>query len=84
MSAEIYRPVGTDDQSPHLQDEVYVIISGTGNFVNDGEHTTFGPGDLFFVRAGAEHRFIDFTDDFATWVIFYGPLGGEKPVENGS
>jgi hypothetical protein len=25
------------------------------------------------------HRFEDFTDDFATWVIFYGPEGGERP-----
>jgi hypothetical protein len=22
-------------------------------------------------------RFEDFSDDFATWVIFYGPPGGE-------
>jgi hypothetical protein len=24
------------------------------------------------------HRFEEFTDDFYTWVIFYGPDGGEK------
>jgi hypothetical protein len=23
------------------------------------------------------HRFEDFTDDLAVWVIFYGPEGGE-------
>ena len=32
---------------------------------------------LLFVKAGHEHRFENFTDDFATWVIFYGPDGGE-------
>jgi len=26
---------------------------------------------------GVEHRFIDFTEDFGSWVIFYGPQGGE-------
>jgi hypothetical protein len=25
-----------------------------------------------------EHHFENFSDDFATWVIFYGPDGGEK------
>ena len=29
------------------------------------------------VPAGVVHRFEDFTDDFATWGMFYGPEGGE-------
>ncbi len=80
MSAEIYRPHKVDKQTPHLQDEIYVIISGTGEFVNAGHRTNFKPGDIIFVAAGAEHRYEKFTDDFATWVIFYGPLGGEASV----
>jgi len=32
---------------------------------------------MLFVPAGVEHRFENFSDDFATWVIFYGPEGGE-------
>lgn len=78
MSVEIYRPVEIDRQTPHLQDELYVIISGAGDFLNDGERLAFGPGDMLFVAAGAEHRFENFSNDFATWVIFYGPEGGEK------
>ncbi len=35
------------------------------------------PGELPFVPAGIEHRFLDFSDDFITWVLFYGPEGGE-------
>jgi len=80
MSVEVYRPHKVDNQTPHLQDELYVIISGTGDFINDGKRAAFKPGDMLFVRAGIEHRFIDFTDDFATWVIFYGPDGGEQQV----
>jgi hypothetical protein len=32
---------------------------------------------VLFVPAGIEHRFIKFTEDFVTWVVFYGPKGGE-------
>lgn len=78
MSVEIYRPVETDRQTPHLQDELYVVISGTGDFFNNGEHSAFGPGDMLFVPAGVEHRFENFSDDFAAWVVFYGPEGGES------
>jgi len=80
MSVEIYRPVETDSQTPHLQDELYVIISGNGVFFNNGERSSFVPGDVLFVPAGIEHRFENFTADFATWVIFYGPVGGESPT----
>lgn len=78
MSIEYYAPVGTDPQQPHLQDELYVILSGTGIFFRDNELVTFKPGDVLFVPAGMVHRFEKFTEDFATWVIFYGPDGGEK------
>jgi mannose-6-phosphate isomerase-like protein (cupin superfamily) len=77
MSVEIYRPEKVDPQTPHIQDELYVIISGKGEFINDGKRSHFNPGDVLFVPAGSEHRFENFTDDFATWVIFYGPTGGE-------
>ena len=36
MSVEIYRPVETDGQTPHLQDELYIVISGEGEFLNNG------------------------------------------------
>ena len=77
LEVEIYRPVGTDRQKPHTKDELYVVISGTGTFVHGDERSPFGPGDALFVRAGIVHRFEDFTADFATWVFFYGPEGGE-------
>jgi mannose-6-phosphate isomerase-like protein (cupin superfamily) len=78
MSVEIYRPIDADRQTPHLQDELYVIISGSGDFFNDGSRSSFQPGDILFVAAGKEHRFENFTQDFVTWVIFYGPPGGES------
>ena len=77
MYIEVYQPDKVDLQQPHEQDEIYVIIAGTGTFFNDGTRTNFKPGDLLFVPAGKEHRFENFTDDFSTWVIFYGQKGGE-------
>ncbi len=77
MEVRYYAPKGRDDQTPHDQDEVYFIASGTGSFVREGERVAFGPGDMLFVAAGEEHRFEDFSADFGTWVVFYGPKGGE-------
>lgn len=78
MSLRHYAPNGHDPQTPHDQDELYVVISGTGEYVMNGERVPFEPHDVLFAPAGAEHRFENFSDDFATWVIFYGPQGGEE------
>lgn len=73
-----YKPVGADPQQPHTQDEIYIIQSGHGYFVNDGVREPFEPGEALFVAAGVPHRFEEFSDDFAAWVIFYGKEGGES------
>jgi mannose-6-phosphate isomerase-like protein (cupin superfamily) len=77
MSVELYAPIGGDSQTPHDQDELYLVASGTGMFNMAGDRRAFGPGDVIFVKAGVEHRFEGFSDDFQTWVIFWGPKGGE-------
>jgi mannose-6-phosphate isomerase-like protein (cupin superfamily) len=77
LTVEIYAPVGRDPQTPHDRDEVYFVIAGTGEFVVAGERSRAAPGDALFVAANVEHRFENFTADFATWVVFYGPQGGE-------
>lgn len=77
MSVELYRPQGQDLQTPHAQDELYVVVAGRGEFFCGGETQDFGSGDCLFVPAGVDHRFTRFDQDFITWVIFYGPPGGE-------
>ena len=77
MTVRYYAPQGSDPQTPHTQDELYIVAGGQGTFFYDGERVTFGPGDVLFAAAHKEHRFENFTDDFATWVVFYGPEGGE-------
>ena len=78
MELKLYAPRGRDEQQPHSRDELYFIVSGTGRFDNGGEVQAFGPGDAMFVPAHRPHRFIEFSNDFSTWVVFYGPEGGEQ------
>lgn len=73
-----YAPKGKDPQQPHDQDEVYIAQSGSGTFVCGAERSPFSAGEALFVPAGETHRFETFTDDFAAWVVFYGPTGGER------
>jgi len=78
MSVEIYKPNKIDLQSPHSRDEIYVVATGSGYFVNGNNRKKFEAGEVLFVPAGVVHRFEDFTNDFSTWVFFYGPEGGEN------
>ena len=78
MEVELYAPRGHDPQTPHTRDELYFVVRGSGVFVNGPDRHPFGPGDTLFVPAGVEHRFEDFTQDLAVWVVFYGPEGGEE------
>lgn len=78
MTVEVYAPQGTDLQQPHAQDELYFIHTGTGQLVINGQRFEAQAGDAFFVAAGVEHRFENFSQDFVTWVVFYGPQGGEQ------
>ena len=93
MELRWYVPDPNDAHVPHDRDELYVIVSGTGVFVRAEESMPFGdehalpisgeervavkPGDALFVPAGTAHQFEATSPDFGTWMIFYGPEGGE-------
>ncbi len=70
-------PARPNLQTPHTQDEIYVVVRGRGILFHDGKRDAFESGDLLFVAAGTEHHFEEFTEDLAVWVVFYGPQGGE-------
>ena len=78
LSVEVYKPANKDKKSLHDRDEIYVVISETGTFLNGDKSSEFVSGDFLFVKAGVTHRFINFTADFSPWVFFYGPKGGEQ------
>ena len=77
LLVKISAPRGINVQQPHSRDEVYIIAQGTGEFVHCETRMSFAPGDFLFVASGEEHHFENFTDDFAVWVLFFGPEGGE-------
>ena len=79
LEMRYYAPRDSDLQTPHTRDELYIVASGRGWFVRGADRVPFEPGDALFVAAGVEHRFEDFSEDFGTWVMFYGPEGGERP-----
>ena len=75
MSCSIYHlPAGSRDmQSPHLEDEIYVVISGKAILEVGGEKQKVGPGSILFVKANTEHSFFDIEEDL-TVIAFFGPL----------
>jgi mannose-6-phosphate isomerase-like protein (cupin superfamily) len=77
LEAELYAPVGTDPQTPHNRDEVYVVARGSSLFFDGTHRREVQSGSFIFVPAGQEHQFESFSPDFAVWVFFYGPEGGE-------
>lgn len=78
MTVELYAPVNHDPQTPHDQDELYFVMAGTSEFVLDDSRMQLTMGDAVFVPAGAVHRFENFSKEFSTWVVFWGPDGGER------
>jgi mannose-6-phosphate isomerase-like protein (cupin superfamily) len=77
LCVEIYAPRSIDPQQPHTRDEVYFVASGNGEFVCNETRQRFEPTDILFAAAGVAHRFENFSEDLAVWVLFYGPEGGE-------
>lgn len=86
LQVKMYAPRGPngeliDPQVPHSRDELYVVAQGSGTFFNGKTRRECSIGDLLFAPAGSEHRFEAFTGDFAVWVMFYGPEGGENGLD---
>jgi mannose-6-phosphate isomerase-like protein (cupin superfamily) len=77
LDVKLAAPARPNEQTPHAQDEIYVVVRGRGVLFHDGVRDPFEPGDFLFVAAGVDHHFEDFGDDLLVWRVFYGPAGGE-------
>ncbi len=64
-----------DRQQPHAEDEVYVVLEGSGVLEVDGHATPLTEGSALFVPAEAEHRFTAY-EQLSLLVIFNGPHSG--------
>lgn len=61
-----------DRQQPHEDDEVYLVLEGTGTLEVEGERVDMCEGEAVYVPAGAEHRFVGY-EQLAVLVIFERP-----------
>jgi len=61
-----------DRQQPHADDEVYVVLEGSGVLEIEGEKISLDEGHAAFVPAGADHGFSAY-EHLAVLVIFTRP-----------
>lgn len=62
----------TDPQSPHGEDELYVVMGGRAVVQVGDEERPVRQGTVVFVAAGVPHRFHDITERLVLMVMF-GP-----------
>jgi len=79
MSMGVYAlSAGEEDrQTPHLEDEVYLVMKGKAVVNIAGERTPVGPGSIIYVVKGVEHKFEDIEEDLEVLVVF--SVGKEGP-----
>ena len=58
-----------DRQSAHADDELYVILEGSGELTIEGKSVSLRDGQAAFVPAGADHRFTGY-EGLSVLVVF--------------
>lgn len=72
MSVGTYRlPAGSiDPQQPHTEDEIYMIVRGSGVLRAECGDAPVRTGVALFVPAGERHSFVDITEELFMYVVF--------------
>ena len=65
-----------DPQSPHAEDEIYVVIDGAGVLRVEDDDQPVAKGDVLFVEKSADHRFHSITEDLKLLVVFAPAYSG--------
>ena len=63
----------TDPQTPHTEDEVYYIVSGSAMVQVAGEDRPVNAGSVVYVDEQVDHRFHSITEDLRVIVVFAPP-----------
>jgi mannose-6-phosphate isomerase-like protein (cupin superfamily) len=71
------RAGAVDTQTPHAEDEIYVVTAGRGQFTSGGQTVDLAPGTTLFVPAHEVHFFHDITEDLAL-LVFFAPAEGSR------
>ena len=72
MSAGVYElpAFSRDHQTPHADDEIYYVLSGTSEIMLDDTSYETEPGMLIYVPAGLPHLFHHITTDLRLLAVF--------------
>lgn len=72
MSCAVYHlPQGCKDmQSPHVEDEVYLVLSGKGRLRTGDTNHNVEPGKILYVKANTQHSFFDIDEDLTVLALF--------------
>ena len=75
LSCAVYRlPAGARDmQAPHMEDEVYFVVSGRAKLRVAGQAREVTPGNILYVRATSTHSFFDIEEDLTLIAVFGAP-----------
>ena len=82
LEVKLFAPKGADVLTRHPSEALYLVAAGSGSLFAGGKRTKFVTGDALFVPAETTHRFEDFTNHLAVWVVFHGH-GVEKAENRG-
>jgi mannose-6-phosphate isomerase-like protein (cupin superfamily) len=66
-----------DRQQPHDDDEIYVVLEGTGVLGVEGVQVPVREGTAVFVDAGADHRFTAY--EHLSVLVIFERKAAEKP-----
>jgi mannose-6-phosphate isomerase-like protein (cupin superfamily) len=72
----VLEPGADDPQTPHQEDEVYVVLAGRARLTVAGRDQPVGSGSVVFVARTVPHRFADVTERLSVLVLF-------APAESG-
>ena len=85
LSVGLYRlPAGAeDDQRPHGEEEVYLVLEGRGRFRLGDEDFAVIPGHLLTVPPRVEHHFHSIEEELLL-LVFFAPAEGLAEGESGA
>ena len=69
---------GTDDQTRHHEDEIYVVIGGRAILTSDTATAAVQAGSVIYVPAGENHTVTQVTEDLTLLVIFAPAYGSRQ------
>ena len=61
-----------DPQSPHIEDEVYYVVSGKAQIKVADENHAVQAGSIVYVAKNVEHRFHSIEEEL-TVIVFFAP-----------